>query len=150
MHHTNDSDIIEEEAVFTRRQVLSRTAASLLIGGVSIALSPQQSLAAASANNDVDEGMVSQSKLASLLKRIPTFAIVDANGVPYFVVGEDAKLTSYFFTSYKEAKRILDVAVKSSDKAIATTKKEIRITERGRRYTLKHYYLLSSNKQELL
>jgi len=126
MHHTNDSDIIEEAAVFTRRQVLSRTAASLLVGGVSIASSPQQSLAAASANNDVDEGMVSQSKLASLLKRIPTFAIVDANGVPYFVVGEDAKLTSYFFTSYNEAKRILDVAVKSSDKAIATTKKEIK------------------------
>lgn len=69
---------------------------------------------------------VSQAKLASLLKQVPTFAIVDTRGVPFFVVGEDAKLTSYFFTSYEEARRILDVAIKSSDKAIAATKKEIK------------------------
>ncbi|KAL9181146.1 hypothetical protein ACHAXT_009951 [Thalassiosira profunda] len=83
-------------------------------------------MAIASAAAGSDKGIVSQSKLASLLKQIPTFAIVDPKGVPYFVVGEDAKLTSYFFLSYGEAKRILDVAIKSSDNAIKETKKEIK------------------------
>lgn len=72
------------------------------------------------------EGIVSTGKLASLLSTIPTFAIVDQKGVPYFVVGEDAKLTSYFFMSYEESKRILDVAQKSADKAIKRTKDELR------------------------
>jgi len=119
-----------------RRELLSRIATSLLVGGLPIGISPQQSLAANNGNvNNNDEGgegMVSQTKLASLLKRIPTFAIVDTRGVPYFVVGEDAKLTSYFFTSYGEAKRILDVAIKSSDKAIRVTKDEIKAKNNGK------------------
>lgn len=115
----------------TRRELLARTAASLLAGGSTLGLSPVQSVAAEAEGAGNAEGQVSQSKLASLLKRIPTFAIVDARGVPYFVVGEDAKLTSYFFLSYGEAKRILDVAIKSSDKAIAETKKEIK-AKRGK------------------
>ena len=72
------------------------------------------------------EGIVSTGKLASLLSTIPTFAIVDQKGVPYFVVGEDAKLTSYFFMSYGESKRILDVAQKSAEKAIKRTKDELK------------------------
>ena len=51
-------------------------------------------------NRSITNGVVSTNKLASLLKSIPTFAIVDERGVPYWVVGEDAKLTSYFFISY--------------------------------------------------
>lgn len=116
------------QSISTRRDILSSSAASLLVGA-SFFISPQPSLAVDKTNNNSNnesEGMVSQSKLASLLKRIPTFAIVDTNGVPYFVVGEDAKLTSYFFTSYDEAKRILDVANKSSDKAIKESKKELK------------------------
>ena len=121
------------QPISTRRHILSKTAASLL--GSSFVISPQPSLAVDKTNNNSNnesEGMVSQSKLASLLKRIPTFAIVDANGVPYFVVGEDAKLTSYFFTSYDEAKRILDVANKSSDKAIKESKKELKQKNGGK------------------
>lgn len=110
----------------TRRETLTRAAASVLAGATPLGFSPQQALAAANSGKGNDEGMVSQSKLASLLKQIPTFAIVDPRGVPYFVVGEDAKLTSYFFLSYGEAKRILDVAISSSDKAIKETKKEIK------------------------
>lgn len=115
----------------TRREVLARTASSLFIGVSPLGFSPSHSLAADTAVGSVasrgnEEGMVSQPKLASLLKRVPTFAIVDARGVPYFVVGEDAKLTSYFFLSYGEAKRILDVAVSSADKAIRETKKEMK------------------------
>ena len=54
------------------------------------------------------------SSVASKLHRIPSFAIVDEEGVPFMVVGEDAKVTSYFFTRYEEAERILRVARESS------------------------------------
>lgn len=121
---------IKQPITSTRRGALAQTAASLLVGASSLGFNPQQSLAA-NKDNDEGEGMVSQSKLASLLKQIPTFAIVDPRGVPYFVVGEDAKLTSYFFLNYGEAKRILDVANKSSDKAIKESRKELKAKSGG-------------------
>lgn len=114
----------ESSITSTRRETLARAAASLVVASSPLAFGQQQALAAESKGSD--EGMVSQPKLASLLKQVPTFAIVDPRGVPFFVVGEDAKLTSYFFLSYGEAKRILDVAISSSDKAIKATKKELK------------------------
>ncbi len=83
----------------THHEILARTLSLLLIGVSYLGFLPNKSLAA---NNSVgsvssrgyEEGIVSKPRLASLLKRIPTFAIVDARGMPYFVVGEDAKLTS--------------------------------------------------------
>lgn len=66
----------------------------------------------------------SQKEIASFLHPIPTFAIVDQSGVPYMVVGEDAKLSAYFFTTYEEARRILDIASESADRAIVELKKE--------------------------
>lgn len=121
----------QRQMITTRRVILARTASLLLLGVSPLGCSPNQSLAVddsagGAVGNGDEEGIVSQTKLASLLKRIPTFAIVDARGVPYFVVGEDAKLTSYFFLSYGEAKRILDVAISSADRAIRETKKEMR------------------------
>ncbi|KAL3766676.1 hypothetical protein ACHAWU_003432 [Discostella pseudostelligera] len=124
----------QQQSETTRRELLENTAASLFLGISHLGcFAPQPSQAAddasgGSVNNkrSDEEGMVSQIKLATLLKRIPTFAIVDTHGVPYFVVGEDAKLTSYFFLSYGEAKRILDVAISSSDKAIERTKREMK------------------------
>lgn len=121
----------KESTTSTRRKALAQTAVSLLAGASPLGLGPRLSLAADNNVKGDDAGMVSQSKLASLLKQIPTFAIVDPRGVPYFVVGEDAKLTSYFFLDYAEAKRILDVAVSSSDKAIRETKKEIKAKNGG-------------------
>ena len=112
----------QESESGVRRTLLGHTAVSLFLG---VGFLPQPAQAVGSANKS-DDGVVSQIKLATLLKRIPTFAIVDDHGVPYFVVGEDAKLTSYFFLSYGEAKRILDVAISSSDKAIERTKREIK------------------------
>ena len=106
----------------SRRQILINAAAAVLAASSS---SPSLAEEIAKDSNQ-SSGVVSTGKLASLLKSIPTFAIVDARGVPYFVVGEDAKLTSYFFLSYTEAKRILDVAISSSDQAIKETKKEIK------------------------
>lgn len=66
----------------------------------------------------------SPQTLVDLLKDIPTFAIVDKQGVPYMVVGEDAKVTGYFFTSYDEAKRILLTAEASADKLVKELKRD--------------------------
>ena len=71
-------------------------------------------------------GMVSPSATARRLSVVPTFTIVDRRGVPFMVFGEDAKLTAYFFTSYNEARRILDVAIASSDKSLADLTRETR------------------------
>ena len=70
--------------------------------------------------------MVSPSATARRLSVVPTFTIVDRRGVPFMVFGEDAKLTAYFFTSYDEARRILDVAIASSDKSLADLTRETR------------------------
>jgi hypothetical protein len=69
-------------------------------------------------------GLLSVYDVADLLNPIPTFTIVDDSGVPFMVVGEDAKVTGYFFTSYPEASRILELAKKSADKAISKAKAE--------------------------
>ena len=128
-YHIQKNIDIEESSSYnssddkSRRQILINAVAAVL------AISSSPSLAAEITTKDSNKsssGVVSTGKLASLLKSTPTFAIVDVRGVPYFVVGEDAKLTSYFFLSYGEAKRILDVAISSSDKAIKETKKEVK------------------------
>jgi len=41
------------------------------------------------------------------------------------VVGEDAKLTAYFFTTFNEASRILKLASTSTDRTLSDLKKEI-------------------------
>jgi hypothetical protein len=74
--------------------------------------------------SEVDQGLLSPSDVVSLLHTIPTFSIVDEKGVPFTVVGEDAKVTAYFFTTYGEANRLLQLASRSSDKAIARAKRE--------------------------
>ena len=58
------------------------------------------------------------AQIQEFLRPIPTFAIVDKTGTPYMVVGEDAKLSAYFFTSYTEANRILSLANISASKAL--------------------------------
>ncbi|KAL7566940.1 hypothetical protein ACA910_008661 [Epithemia clementina (nom. ined.)] len=68
--------------------------------------------------------LLSASEVSERLRSVPTFAIVDPKGAPFMVVGYDAKVTGYFFTDYDEAKRILDTALKSADKAIAEAKKD--------------------------
>ena len=67
---------------------------------------------------------LSPSQIYNFLHVIPTFTIVDPTGVPYTVVGEDAKLTTYFFTSYNEASRILNSASRSSDRVIGDLERE--------------------------
>jgi len=65
-----------------------------------------------------------QQRVYQLVRAIPTFTIVDRSGVPFMVVGEDAKVTGYFFVDYDETQRILDLARKSADQAIAEYKRE--------------------------
>lgn len=76
-------------------------------------------------------GPLSALEISQRLSSVPTFTIVDTRGVPYMVVGDDAKLTCYFFTSYGEAERILKVARKSSGKARAEQTREIRSSRKA-------------------
>lgn len=66
----------------------------------------------------------SDGYISEFLREVPTFTLVDEKGVPFSVVGEDAKLSSYFFTTYSEADRILKTATVSADKAMKELKKE--------------------------
>jgi len=106
-HHTNDIPTT------SRRELLQLgfVVASILQGSPSLAA-------------EETEGMLSASAVAALLHVVPTFTIVDKKGVPFMVVGEDAKVTGYFFTEFGEAQRILTVARQSADKAIAEARRE--------------------------
>jgi hypothetical protein len=106
----------------TRRSILANSA---LLIAITLIL-PSSSKAAVD-----QEGLVSTKTLADRLRVVPTFCIVDTKGVPFMVVGEDAKVTGYFFTTYAEASRILDVARTSASKAIRTAAKELRSKRRA-------------------
>jgi len=73
-------------------------------------------------DEDIESALTAQ--IVKFLHPVPTFTIVDAKGVPYMVVGEDARVSGYFFTSFAEAQRILTSAKTSADKAIAASLKE--------------------------
>lgn len=109
-----------------RRQVLidgfTSVAASLFIP-TSLVTAP---IVAQAAQQDPNAavGLVSPKQVADLLRVVPTFSIVDPDGTPFMVVGEDAKVTCYFFTTYTEAKRILQLAKSSADKAIKAAKQQ--------------------------
>lgn len=96
---------------------LSKTFGALTLASAIVTLSPVEAASS-------DEGMVSAERLSQLLRDVPTFTIVDQKGVPFMVVGEDAKVTGYFFTEFGEAERILNLARTSADKLIAEAKAE--------------------------
>lgn len=76
---------------------------------------------AASSDEEASASNLARNRVATLLHAVPTFCIVDPKGVPYVVVGDDAKVTGYFFTRYEEADRILRVARSSADRAIKSS-----------------------------
>jgi len=67
---------------------------------------------------DASNTITNQQKIQALLHRIPVFTIVDSEGVPFMVVGEDAKISCYFFTTFSEADRLLSLARNSVDQSI--------------------------------
>ncbi len=77
-----------------------------------------------------DIAAMSAEQVAEWLHGVPTFSLVDSEGVPYMVVGEDAQVTGYFFTSYEEAKRILQLARSSADKSIQEQTEQARREKR--------------------
>ena len=113
-----------------RRQFLRKSIAEASISFLGVTDVPSTAFAATSPTTESqaapsdDESLVPRDRIASLLHAVPTFTIVDPKGVPYMVVGEDAKVTGYFFTEYAEAARILKLARTSADKAIREQQKE--------------------------
>jgi len=112
--------------VINRRKVIESLGRNSFVGAISTVILP--SLANAKDKKGeampVGESLVSAEELAEKLRAVPTFTLVDKAGAPYAVVGEDAKLSTYFFTTYDEAKRILSVASESYKKSKAAGIKE--------------------------
>lgn len=131
----NNDDSEKEDCIESRNYELSRRGmlqqgmATVTVGTLSsfsLVASPQFARAASATTektqSDEKEGLMTAYAVADLLHPVPTFTIVDEKGIPFTVVGEDAKVTGYFFTTYTEASRIVQLAKKSADKAIAKAK----------------------------
>jgi hypothetical protein len=132
----NDENSVSETAKYDRSEVtvhrrsVINQCRMLGIGFIASSMFPQNVLGL----DDVIETKTSPSssrslttiEIANLLHDVPTFTIVDTDGVPFMVVGEDARVTGYFFTTYSEAKRILTVAQTSVDKGIREEKGQLR------------------------
>ena len=113
--------------IHSRRHLLKSIQNKSIIGSLSTLLISSSAVAKeVEKNNDESSGnsLVSAETIAQRLKAVPTFTIVDKAGAPYAVVGEDAKLSTYFFTTYDEAKRILTTAKQSFEKAKVTSVRE--------------------------
>jgi hypothetical protein len=113
----------DDEIESNRRKLLKN---GVLLTTCSLVLAPAESLAADEERQHQASGMVSTTTLADRLRVVPTFTIVDPKGIPYMVVGEDAKVTGYFFTTYGEANRLLTLARTSADNNIREALTELR------------------------
>lgn len=127
MNYFPDGDLIPNQTATSRRKILSLGGAALASSGMFTLLGPDGAIAA---EKSEATGMVDASTVAGRLHSIPTFAIVDQKGVPYMVVGEDAKVTGYFFTTYDEASRILKIARDSSEKSVREALAYLRLRRR--------------------
>jgi hypothetical protein len=107
------------DLVSRRDLVFQWTAAA---GATAATILCPSSLPSWAADENEQSGLMSATGVADILHAVPTFTIVDAKGYPYMVVGEDAKVTGYFFTTFEEADRILKLAKTSADKAIQQAK----------------------------
>ena len=119
----------------TRRDCLWRIPGSIfgiLTSTTTILSSFPQSVVSVTNGDDPSSSTTrSASEIARILHPVPTFTIVDADGVPFMVVGEDAKVTGYFFTTYTEAQRILTLARTSVDASIRDERTQQQQQQRG-------------------
>ena len=117
---------LSEGVTLSRRSVLAKSsvfiAATTRISSAQAAEGTPQEIR----EKEAASGMVSTKIVADRLRVVPTFTIVDPKGVPYMVVGEDAKVTGYFFTTYDEANRLLTLARTSADDNIRDALNELR------------------------
>jgi Tic22-like family len=123
------SDFIDhsfEDQGSSRRYILRAAAAAAAVFATPPMIHTQRAFSsiASAAETKLDQGLISTRQVAELLHSVPTFTIVDSEGVPYMVVGEDAKVTGYFFTDFDEAQRVLKLAQASADKSIRESKKD--------------------------
>jgi len=125
---SNDEDTTYFKGACVRRRLISSLIAST--ASIMASMGPMKHVDVANAEianvDPAPTGALSNSEMALRLHNVPTFTIVDKSGAPFFVFGEDAKLTSYFFIEYEEADRILSLAKQSSDKAIADSVAELK------------------------
>jgi Tic22-like family len=104
--------------------VVAAAATDAIIDTTGTTTSTTTSLDASSRSDSDTMSIDVDRRVSKFLSNVPTFSIVDAEGVPYMVVGEDAKVTGYFFTSYTEAQRILQAATTATDRAMQQERKE--------------------------
>lgn len=124
----------EEEArkdVTTSRRSLLKSS-SFLAATTLISWPLSSATAAPQTSAKNEDGLVSTSTVADRLRIVPTFTIVDSKGVPFMVVGEDAKVTGYFFTTYGEANRLLVLAKTSADDNIRQATSELRAQQKSK------------------
>lgn len=98
----------------SRREMFQTTSALLL--GATILSTPTKSVLAA----DGGEGSASSSEILLRLRSIPTFSIVDPNGVPFMIFDGRASATGYFFLSFQVAAQALQDARQKDKNAGAT------------------------------
>ena len=112
--------VTEDDHDVTRRDCLLRIPILGILTSTTTILSsfPQSVVGVTNGDDPSSTTTRSASEIARILHPVPTFTIVDADGVPFMVVGEDAKVTGYFFTTYTEAQRILTLARTSVDASI--------------------------------
>ena len=125
----NDGSDGKSNEITSRRRALFRGAllvvAAGTIAGSTTLIIPSLASAAATTEQDLNKpSLVSRDRVAELLSAVPTFTIVDKQGAPFLVVGEDAKPTGYFFVDYNEASRIRKLATDSASAAINAAKKD--------------------------
>mmetsp|Transcript_7503 Transcript_7503/g.10662 ORF Transcript_7503/g.10662 Transcript_7503/m.10662 type:complete len:372 (-) Transcript_7503:1276-2391(-) len=124
----DDVNSVENGSSASRRDFVkfgtSFTSAILL--GSATYLSPTIAADDRAIDASSDKSIVDPKVVADRLRAVPTFVLVDKEGVPFMVVGEDAKITGYFFTTYDEADRILKVARDSVSKNIKEATVELR------------------------
>jgi len=115
----------EGKQTLTSRRSLFQQVATGIGASIPITIiSSSQSAFASSNEQEAAQGVLSRDRVAELLRVVPTFTLVDRQGVPFMVVGEDAKVTGYFFTTFDEAARILKVATDSAEQAIREAKRD--------------------------
>jgi len=109
-------DVLRSPSYKTRRNIFADSFYMMSLSTLSFFPRPVRAVEGSTDATSIRDGNQQLERIAKNLNKIPMFAIVDPDGIPYTVVGEDAKVTAYFFTTFEEARRILEVARESSGK----------------------------------